>query len=824
MLLVSRVTLAVVHRSVVLRHPFHRSFRLCAAIQSTASSTRGAASTRDAAGELAIARTRNIGIVAHIDAGKTTTTERMLFYAGVVKRVGDVDSGTTTTDYMKEEMDRGITIQSAAVSLRWREHTINLIDTPGHVDFTVEVERAMRVVDGVVALFDASAGVQAQSYTVLQQSRKFHVPVVAFLNKMDKYNADFAMSVRSIQHKLQVEPLLLQIPLKGEDGGFEGVIDVIAQQSLRFAGDHGAEVNVKDLVSDRGSEQPHVVEAAIRARHELITQLTARDDALSEEFIGLLDQTDGDEVESERRLSAETLRASVRRQLLQPRGQHTTIMPVLCGASRRDQGVQPLLDAVNFYLPSPKERVLTGFSRDGLPVALPPPSSAPTVTTVALAFKVTHAINPTRGQRQPLVFVRVYSGKLMPRMTVHNHTRNKEERIEKLYVMHANEPVEVAALGAGQIGAVFLTHTFTGDTLFALPSQHVLHAKEHLREGEETAEVYTLEGIDVPPPVISFSIEAATRQQIPLLQSALDELAREDPSLRVSHNDFGNVVVSGMGELHLEIIMSRLEHEFQVKCRLLRAIIEYRETIREPQRVENVIGTHTELPYVECTLEVRPRIKEDGCCEVGDRCSFVLDENVRGAFLTGSGSSDLRGSGRGGRPSDSRSAQEELRVIASCFEAAVKDCTRLGPLAGMPLYGVQIVLTHLRKVAGTQLQEKVLMQVARSVVLEVVKATPKSSLAVLEPIMEVEVHISDAAYIGNVVTSLNEHRAISVDVQEDGRSVKAIVALRNIVRYTMDLRKAVKGHANLYTKLDHYRVVEDKSVITRILKNMGMTE
>lgn len=793
----------------------------------------------------AVTKIRNIGIVAHIDAGKTTTTERMLFYAGVTKRIGDVDSGTTTTDFMKEEADRGITIQSAAVSLQWRQHDINLIDTPGHIDFTVEVERAMRVVDGVVALFDASAGVQAQSYTVLQQSRKFHVPLLAFLNKMDKYNADFAMSVASIREKLQVEPLLLQVPLHDEDGSFAGVVDVIEQTACRFGGESGSEVQCTPLDNVAASapsdqrqqsgdaaravdhELLHVARSMRKARHDLVTQLTSIDDALSERFIELLDATDGDEAEAERRLPASALRAAVRRCVVQPSRGRQPLIPVLCGASRRDQGVQPLLDAVTYYLPSPTDRHLTGLTRDGLPVPLPPASAAPTVSTVALAFKVMHTLHPGKGQRLPLVFLRVYSGKITPRMQLENHSRGKHEVVEKLYVMHANQPVEVPYLAAGQIGAAFLVHTYTGDTLFAHPSLHVLQAKQHVKRGDVKEEVYTLEGIDAPPAVISFSIEAATRNQVELLKNALAELTREDPSLRVSENEQGTMVVSGMGELHLEIMMSRLTNEYQVKCRLLRAIIEYRETLRATQTTEKHVGLYNELPYAECSLELRPLLEDGERCGSGDFCRFRIDDALVESYLASS--SQQRGGGSNGassnaRTSDVRNAKEELRVIALAFQSAVEACMRLGPFAGLPMHGVEVVLTGFRKTAGSQLQEKALSSVARAVVLDVLRATRKDDLALLEPMMEVEVHLSEPTYIGNVVSSLNEHKAVTVDVQEDGRSVKAIVAMRNTLRYTMELRKAVKGHANLFMKLHHYQVLEEKTVIARVLKNLGIVE
>nr|CAJ2476447.1 unnamed protein product [Leishmania braziliensis] len=816
--------------------PFRTSLPLlaCSAISRGSGRSASASGGVERETDAAVRRVRNIGIVAHIDAGKTTTTERMLFYAGVTKRVGDVDSGTTTTDFMAEEANRGITIQSAAVSLRWRDHSINLIDTPGHVDFAVEVERAMRVVDGVVALFDASAGVQAQSYTVLQQSRRFHTPVLAFLNKMDKYNADFAMSVASIRTKLQVEPLLLQIPLHAEDGGFAGVVDIVEQATCCFGGDHGLEVRRTDLSAASASpcstggsatdhELAHVTRAMRKARHDLVTQLTAVDDALSEAFIAELDATDGDEAEAERRLSTGALRAAVRRAVVHPPRDRPPLIPVLCGASRRDQGVQPLLDAVAYYLPSPCDRQLTGFTKDGVPVPLPPASGSPTVPTVALAFKVMHMMHPGKGQRLPLVFLRVYSGKISPRMRLENNSRQKSEVVERLYVMHANQPVEVPHLEAGQIGAAFLAHACTGDTLFSQPTQHLLQAKQHVRRGDVKEEVHTLEGINAPPAVISFSIEAATPSQVEVLKSALSELSREDPSLRVAESEQGTMVVSGMGELHLEIVMSRLANEYQVRCRLLRAIIEYRETIRVTQSMEKYTCLLNDLPYAECSLELRPLLANGERCDAKDKCRFRIDSAFEEEFLSGGGVQSRGGGHSGGaRTNAVRNAKEELRIIAASFQSAADACLRLGPLAGLPMHGVEVVLRYFRKTAGSQLQEKPLTHVARSALLSVLRATRKGDLALLEPMMRVEVHLSDIAYIGNVVSSLNEHHALSVDMQEDGRSVAAVVALRNTLRFAMELRKAVKGHANMFVKLHDYRVVEEKAVLARILKNLGI--
>nr|CCC95471.1 unnamed protein product [Trypanosoma congolense IL3000] len=786
-----------------------RPYSLTGVRLSAASVSRARGGTRDTP----VSLIRNIGIVAHIDAGKTTTTERMLYYAGAVGRVGDVDSGTTTTDFMKEEVDRGITIQSAAVSFKWREHNIHLIDTPGHVDFTVELERAMRVVDGVVALFDASAGVQAQSYTVLQQSKKFDVPVIGFLNKMDKYNANFKRSVDSIRTKLNMEPLLLQLPLSSEDGSFEGVIDVVELKVCRFGGSHGERIDAKDLHAN-GSEPPYVIEAARAARHELISSLTIVDDMLSDAVITALDKAEGDEQAAEDAIASDLLHAAIRRQTVRQCGATRPMMPVLCGASRRDQGVQPLLDAVVRYLPSPQDRTLRGYAKSGELVHLPPATADVHVPFVALAFKVTHATGP-KGRRQPLVYFRVYSGKILPRTTVMNNSNGSQESIDKLYVIHADHQVEVPHLAAGQIGAAFMRSTKTGATLYREPYNALPCAEE---PGEE---VFTLEGIDAPSPVISFSIEAASKHQISLLEETLNELTFEDPSLCVSKNNFGQLVISGMGELHLEIVMSRLEHTYGLKCRLLRAVIEYREVVRDTFELVDEIGKSNEVPCLQCSLRLRPLVDSEGACSPTQTCSFIFDETFANSYVNASSAGD--GSGRRHRDEECRrNAKDDLQLIANVFSKAVAECFRLGPLAGLPLHGTQVVLTGFRKLGSSQLVERSLMQAARSIVLQLLHSLPKTSLALLEPMMEVEVHLSEATYIGEVVASLNERKATTVDIQDDGKSVKAILPMRNIVRYTMELRKAVKGHANLYVRLHHYCVIEDKVVLSRIMKNLGV--
>lgn len=805
---------------------------------------------------------RNIGIVAHIDAGKTTTTERMLFYSGVTKRVGDVDSGTTTTDYMEEEMARGITITSAAVSLGWKDHNINLIDTPGHVDFTVEVERALRVVDGVVALFDASAGVQAQSYTVLRQAQKFGTPVVAFLNKMDKSNADFKKALASVETKLGVEPLVLQFPLLGSDGSFEGIVDVIDGTVLTFSGASGEVVTSVPLATAAS----HSIDQLTSARSRLLAQLTARDDILSEKLIEALDTTGGNEIEAEGLVKSQDIKAAIRRhvaivpanaQSYAKRSGPRQLVPILCGASRRNIGVQPLLDAVVAYLPSPADRTnLVGFAEDGSEVPLPVPSNHQTAPTIALAFKVIHQFGD-KGNLDPLVFFRVYSGKIAPksRLVNNSHPKRTSELFEKLFVMHANNTVEIPVVSAGNIGAAFLPNTKTGDTLYAQPMLQRLYDRSSSAAGGGKADptasqlpIRTLEGIVAPPPAISFSIEAANARQIPLLDEALKALEKEDPSLRSAKNEFGQLIISGMGELHLEIILSRLEREYQVKCKLLRAVIEYREALAVPSRVvEDVTLTHNDLPVLDMDVvweidqgppipSERRGADENGVEEFSSAdatsvsseatSSVVLSEECRNSILHVDGQALSQEGGRSARGSMEKAAVEaraELEIIMNAFSTAMEECARSGPIATLPLIATRLVITRLTKRMPV-LSEKVLIPAAKSAIATMMRTRLKpADFRILEPMMAVEVHLTEATYVGAVVSSLNEKNAVSVDMLEDGRSVAAVVPMRNIVRYTMDLRKTAKGNANFFTKLHHYRDVEDKALLQKILRNLGIT-
>lgn len=928
----------------------------------------------------------------------------MLYYAGVVKRVGDVDAGTTTTDYMKEEMERGITIQSALVTLQWRNHSLYLLDTPGHADFTVEVERSVRVVDGVVALLDASAGVQAQSYTVLAQSVKYGVPVIGFINKMDKSNADFWMSVRSIQVKLQVEPLVLQLPLQGEAGELTGILDLVQLQCYEFHGEHGELVRTTPLFptascppqGEGGIGTPSAEDGekkknpsdipgstniseedrrrALEHRHQLLTQLTAVDDALSEQLILALDETDGDEEAAERRIPAEAIQAAIRRAVVRPPPASSNksqregrprrfLVPVLCGAARRDFGVQPLLDAIVDYLPSPMERVVTGWSQSKAPVSMPPlppallqrsATAQAVVSTdvllrcplLALAFKVCHTTNPATGKREPLVYIRVYSGVLrsaqsgMGQRVLLNRSKQVEEKVGPLYVLHANTPIEVKELRPGEVGALFLKKTYTGDTLYAPPmaGANPSHAKrgpatipsrpppQTFRKPDPTSasaaaekrkeelvkevaggrggggdghsgaavpqdeanydaedeEVFLLEGIDTPPPVLSYAIEAATPAQSQALDTALAELLREDPSLSSNQDDYGNRVLHGLGELHLEIALSRLRHEYDLDCRLLRAIVAYRETLIEPRHVEKMVVTHQGAPFAEITLSAVPLHCEEelraalsktqsdnkqtaaaaDTAAEGDEWDDPerYDSNAMPQFCVSSEAlvSMVAPAGSSTSPphplrlDEKKNLREWHRALSAGFGKSVEEVCRMGPLAGMPLHGVLFTLQSFRRLgagegsatASLPPDERVVAAVARNVLLPLMQgktgeveysnsssssSSPSPAAAapatagtgILEPIMLIEVHLAEDGYVAEVIRCLNERQALWIDCTSQERTVLAHVAMRFLGKFSSELRAAVKGHASLSMQLHSYRLITDKTVQHQILQSRG---
>lgn len=499
-----------------------------------------------------ISKIRNIGIMAHIDAGKTTTTERMLFYSGYIRALGDVDDGDTVTDFMAQERERGITIQSAAVTFDWNNHRINLIDTPGHVDFTLEVERALRVLDGAVAVFDASAGVEAQTLTVWRQAQKHKVPCIGFLNKMDKPTANLELCIESIREKMHTLPILLQIPI-GCGRSFSGVVDLLTNQKLlwrsRSNEDDGRRFDVLPL----DQSEPELLQAAREARAALIEQVADLDDEFAELLLT-------DFSENFDAIPSIKLQEALRRVTLARKA-----VPVFCGSSLKNKGVQPLLDGITVYLPDPSERhheVIQWYKED----------------LCALAFKVVHD-----KQRGPVVYLRVYSGTLKSQTAVHNLNRNTTERMSRLLVPFADQFVEIPSITAGNIAlTVGLKQTITGDTIVASKASAAAalrQAQNQTKTDKRDINVF-LSGVEVPEPVFFCTIEPPSMAKQADLEHALDCLQREDPSLKVRTDpDSGQTVLCGMGELHIDIIHDRIRREYGIETHLGPLQVAYRETV-----------------------------------------------------------------------------------------------------------------------------------------------------------------------------------------------------------------------------------------------------
>ena len=513
-----------------------------------------------------LSKVRNIGIMAHIDAGKTTTTERILFYTGINYKIGEVHEGAATMDWMEQEQERGITITSAATTCHWKDHQINIIDTPGHVDFTVEVERSLRVLDGAVAVFDGVAGVEPQSQTVWRQADRYKVPRICFINKLDRTGASFDFCVQTIKQRLNAIPAILQLPI-GSEGGFIGVVDLVRMRALTWHGETtiGDDYTVEEIPAD-------MVEKAHTAHHALIELVADYDDGLMEAYL-----TD------EESIDADLLQGAIRRAVLS-----SQITAVLCGSAFKNKGVQPLLDAVIAYLPAPTDvPAIDGFKPGDETVKIErhPDASDP---FSALAFKI--AADPHLGR---LTYIRLYSGRLESGSTVLNATKGRKERIGKIYQMHANKREEIASVGAGQIVAVMgLKDTTTGETL-ADPAQPVV-----------------LESMDFPAPVIEQAIEPKTKSDQEKLGVAIQRLAEEDPTFRVHTDDeTGQTIIAGMGELHLEVLIDRMKREFRVEANIGKPQVAYRETLR--RKVEKIDYVHKKQSggsgqYAKVIIDLEP--------------------------------------------------------------------------------------------------------------------------------------------------------------------------------------------------------------------------
>jgi elongation factor G len=670
--------------------------------------------------QVTLEKTRNIGIMAHIDAGKTTTTERILFYTGRTHKMGEVHEGAAVMDWMEQEQERGITITSAATTAFWRDHRINILDTPGHVDFTVEVERSLRVLDGAVAVFDSVAGVEPQSETVWRQADKYRVPRIAFINKMDRIGADFENSVQTMIDRLGAHPVPVQLPI-GAESEFRGVVDLVNMKAIIYKDDLGQEWEVTDIPAE-------LQDAATQARTELIEAVAEYDDELMEDYL------------EEKPIEPDRLIADIRKATLD-----ISMTPVLCGSAFKNKGVQPLLDAVIDYLPSPLDvPPVEGVDADGNPIVRHASDDEP---FAAIAFKV--MADPYVGK---LTYFRVYSGKLGAGGRVLNSVTGRTERVGRILMMHANSREEVEEVYAGDIAAgVGIKQTTTGDTLTA-PDAPVV-----------------LEAITFDDPVVHLSIEPKTKVDQEKLSVALQRLGEEDPTFQVrSDEETGQTVISGMGELHLEVIVDRLKREFKVEAAVGRPQVAYRETVRgSVEKVEGKFirqtGGSGQYGVVYIDLEPAP----------GEGFDFV--NKVKG----------------GNVPSEFIPAVE--KGIEEALESGVK--------AGYPMVDVRATLTD-GKYHDTDSSE-VAFKIAGSLALK--EAARRARPVLLEPIMAVEV-VTPQDFIGDVIGDLSRRRG-HVEGQEprgNAVAVKASVPLSAMFGYATDLRSSTQGRATYTMQFDRY--------------------
>ena len=674
--------------------------------------------------------------MAHIDAGKTTTTERILFYTGITYKVGEVHDGTAVMDWMAQEQERGITITSAATTCVWRDHRINVIDTPGHVDFTAEVERSLRVLDGSVAVFDAVAGVEPQTETVWRQADKYRVPRICFVNKMDRVGADFARTLESIRTRLGANPVALQLPI-GAEGRFEGVIDLVRMKAVRYAGESLAAPPVVEEIPEALREQ------AMAYREQLVEKVSEVDDDLLNRYLH------GEPLPESR------IRATVRRRAIESlHGEEAPFVPVLCGSAFKNKGVQPLLDAIVDYLPSPEDvPPIAGTNPqrseedDDYLVERPADDAAP---FSALAFKV--MTDPYVGQ---LTFIRVYSGVMKTGATVLNTGRGRKERIGRLLKMHANKREEIRQVWAGDIAAaVGLKSVGTGDTI--CDPQHAV----------------ALESMDFPSPVISLAIEPSTKADQEKLGQGLAKLTAEDPTFRVrTDDDVGQVVISGMGELHLEILVDRLKREFGVEASVGRPQVAYKETLTRPADGEgrHVRQTGGRGQYGHVKIRVVPG-------QPGAGFEFV-NEIVGGVV-----------------------PREYVRPV----EAGIRDAMTTGVLAGYPIEDVRVSL-YDGSYHDVDSSEGA-FQIAG--VMAFRDAAQKAGAVLLEPVMRIEVVVPEE-YMGDVISDLNSRRGKvrSMEARGGSQIVNARVPLAEMFGYATELRSRTQGRATYSMHFDRYEPV-----------------
>ncbi|WP_460168855.1 elongation factor G [Campylobacter concisus] len=679
-------------------------------------------------------KVRNIGIAAHIDAGKTTTSERILFFTGMSHKIGEVHDGAATMDWMEQEKERGITITSAATTAFWKGYQVNLIDTPGHVDFTIEVERSMRVLDGAVAVFCSVGGVQPQSETVWRQANKYHVPRIVFVNKMDRIGANFFRVEEQIRERLKANPVPIQIPIGAEDN-FKGVVDLVRMKAYVW----NDEKKPTDYVEEEIPAE--VKDKAEEYRAKLIEAVSETDDSLMEKFFA------GEE------LTEEEIKKGIKAGCLR-----MTITPMLCGTAFKNKGIQPLLDAVVDYLPAPDEiAAINGVYEDGTEVTV---ESTDDGEFAALAFKI--MTDPFVGQ---LTFIRVYRGSLESGSYAYNTVQDSKERIGRLLKMHSNKREEITELFAGEIGAVVgLKNTLTGDTLASEKDKVIL------------------ERMDFPEPVISVAVEPKTKADQEKMAIALQKLAQEDPSFRVSTDEeSGQTIISGMGELHLEIIVDRMLREFKVDAEVGQPQVAYRETIRKAVEQEYKYAKQSggRGQYGHVFLRIEPLPAASG---------FEFVNDIKGGVVP----------------------KEYIPAV----EKGCKEALQSGVLAGYPVEDVKVTLFDgsYHEVDSSEMAFKLAASMGFK------EGTRKAGAVILEPMMKVEVETPEE-YMGDVIGDLNKRRG-QVNSMDDRNGVKIIAAycpLAQMFGYSTDLRSMTQGRATYSMEFDHYEEVP-KNVSDEIIK------
>jgi elongation factor G len=686
--------------------------------------------------EYPLERYRNIGVIAHIDAGKTTTTERILFYTGKTYRLGSVDDGTTVTDWMEQERERGITIVSAAVSAEWKGYQVNIIDTPGHIDFTAEVQRSLRVLDGGVVIFDAVQGVEPQSETVWRQADRYGVPRICFVNKMDRVGASYERTIESIRDRLGAKPLAMQIPM-GFEASFHGVVNVLEQTATLWEDDLGKDPKQIEIPDE-------LLEQAQEARTHLVERIAELDDDLTIKYL------EGDEI------SLDELKAALRRSVIS--GKAT---PVFCGSSLRNKGVQILLDAVIDYLPSPADiPPVKGTSPDDeeVIIELPADDSAP---MSALVFKI--VTDPYVGR---LAYFRVYSGVVNQGAMVLNSSKGKRERIGRLIRMYADRREDITEVRAGDIGAVLgFKETFTGDTL--CDNKKVV-----------------LENISFPEPVISIAIEPKSTADQDKMGEALRKLSEEDPTFRVrSDENTGQTIISGMGELHLDVLVDRMLREFKVQANVGRPRVAYRESITRPveklsHKYAKQTGGHGQYGHVVISLEP------------GERGSGVLFENkiVGGAI-----------------------PKEYIPAV----QKGIIEAADSGVLAGYPVVDMKVTLIDgsYHEVDSSEMAFKIAASMAFK------EGVQKGSPVLLEPMMKVEVVVPEE-FLGDIIGQINSRRGNVLGMEMrpgNAQAVRAMVPLAEMFGYATELRSATQGRGVFSMEFDHYQPVSE-SVMQEMLK------